>query len=184
MLLYEKEGFLSIKKCDELIAKSNDLLEKAKTLGVEIDGYRTALNAWIPNDDTLSIEIRQLISTEVNVPVENMERLSIIKYDTGGEYKEHHDFFHPGQDYYDECMSKGGQRIKTALIYLNDGYEGGQTAFPIIGMTFQPKKGKAVFWDSSINGELYYESLHAGLPVISGTKYIAVVWMRENKFIL
>lgn len=144
MTLYEKEGFLTPNKCDEIISKSNPLFETAKTLGVEIDGYRTAQNAWISNDDPLSIEIKQLIHNEVNVPIENMERLSVIKYDVGGEYKEHQDFFHPGQDYYDKCMSQGGQRIKTALIYLNDGYEGGQTAFPILGITVQPKKGKGI----------------------------------------
>ena len=65
MTLYEKEGFLTPNKCDEIISKSNPLFETAKTLGVEIDGYRTAQNAWISNDDPLSIEIKQL-STHIN----------------------------------------------------------------------------------------------------------------------
>jgi hypothetical protein len=41
-----------------------------------------------------------------------------------------------------------------------------------------------VVWDNlNPNGSLDYTSIHAGLPVISGIKYIAVIWIRENKFV-
>ena len=33
------------------------------------------------------------------------------------------------------------------------------------------------------NGSLDYDSKHAGLPVLSGEKWIAIVWVRQNKFI-
>jgi prolyl 4-hydroxylase len=47
-----------------------------------------------------------------------------------------------------------------------------------------PLKGKLVVWDNlNPNGSLDYTSIHAGLPVISGIKYIAVIWIRENKFV-
>jgi prolyl 4-hydroxylase len=46
-----------------------------------------------------------------------------------------------------------------------------------------PKKGRALAWKNlKDDGSPDYESLHAGLPVLAGTKWIAVVWIRENKF--
>jgi hypothetical protein len=52
------------------------------------------------------------------------------------------------------------------------------------GIKVNPVKSKVVIWDNlNEDGTLDYESIHAGLPVISGTKYIATIWIRENKFI-
>jgi prolyl 4-hydroxylase len=43
--------------------------------------------------------------------------------------------------------------------------------------------GKLVIW-KNLNDDLSlnYNSLHAGLPVIRGEKWICIVWVRENKF--
>jgi prolyl 4-hydroxylase len=80
-------------------------------------------------------------------------------------------------------MSRGGQRIKSVLFYLNDEFEGGETNFPMKGIKVKPVKSKAIIWDNiNEDGTLDYESIHAGLPVISGFKYIATIWIRENKF--
>ena len=69
------------------------------------------------------------------------------------------------------------------LFYLNDGYHGGQTDFPTKKIMVTPKKGRALVWKNlKDDGSPDYESLHAGLPVLAGTKWIAVVWIRENKF--
>lgn len=39
-----------------------------------------------------------------------------------------------------------GVRILTVFLYLNDVEEGGGTDFPKLGITVEPKKGKAVIW--------------------------------------
>jgi prolyl 4-hydroxylase len=110
-----------------------------------------------------------------------MEQLHFVHYAVGGEYKVHHDFFHPGTDYYKDSIGRWGQRKKTALIYLNDNFKGGETEFPEVKRTIIPKKNKLVIWDNlKENGELDYASLHAGLPVIEGIKQIVVLWIREN----
>jgi hypothetical protein len=41
-----------------------------------------------------------------------------------------------------------------------------------------------VIWDNFTEDDLLdYDSLHAGLPVRVGQKYILIVWIRRNKFV-
>jgi prolyl 4-hydroxylase len=78
-------------------------------------------------------------------------------------------------------MKSGGQRVYSCLFYLNDEFEGGETEFPIKKIKVTPKIGRMLMWSNlKIDGSLDFESLHAGLPVISGTKWIAIVWVREK----
>jgi len=183
IMVEEKENFITSEECDEIIKLASDGFEKSKTLGTDIEGYRVAFSTWIKNDEPISIKLKQITSEETGIPIENMETIHVVKYEVGGEYKDHQDFFHPGEPYYDDCMSRGGQRIKSVLFYLNDEFEGGETNFPMKGIKVKPVKSKAIIWDNiNEDGTLDYESIHAGLPVISGFKYIATIWIRENKF--
>ena len=119
-----------------------------------------------------------------------MEATSVIRYNKGQEYKPHHDFFHPESAVYNDEIKRGGNRIATVLFYLNDDFDGGETIFPDSGVKIQPKLGRCIVWENMFQvqnfGELKqilnYDSLHAGLPVISGKKYIATKWIRENKY--
>jgi prolyl 4-hydroxylase len=183
IMVEEKENFITSEECDEIIKLASDGFEKSKTLGTDIEGYRVAFSTWIKNDEPISIKLKQITSEETGIPIENMETIHVVKYEVGGEYKDHQDFFHPGEPYYDDCMSRGGQRIKTALVYLNDDFTGGDTTFPKIGMRITPKKGKLVVWDNvTANGRISYDSTHIGEVITEGVKYIAVIWIREKYF--
>lgn len=182
-MVTEKENFLSLEECDALINEAKSHFFRTTTLGKEIDGYRVADGAWLSNSLEIVKTLKERISNETNLPIMNMEGTHIVKYEVGGEYKVHHDFFHPNESYYDNEMRRGGQRVKTALVYLNDEFTGGETEFPKLSIKVSPKKGKIVIWDNTnLDNTPDYDTLHAGLPVISGTKYIAVVWIRESKF--
>lgn len=184
-MVLELNDFLLPDHCDSLIELSQPQFIKTTTLGKEIEGYRVAQGAWLPSNDDKVDLLRKMISEYTSFPTENMEGTHIVKYEIGGEYKVHHDFFHPGESYYErEVTNRGGQRIKTALVYLNDGFTGGETEFPQLNIKVMPLKGKLVVWDNlNPDGSLDYKSIHAGLPVTSGIKYIAVIWIRENKFV-
>ncbi len=184
-MVSEVNDFLSQQHCEMLIELSQPQFFKTTTLGKEIDGYRVAQGAWLSSDSEAVKLLRKMVSEHTSFPEENMEGTHIVKYEIGGQYKVHHDFFHPGEDYFErEVTKRGGQRTKSALVYLNDDFTGGETEFPQINIKVVPKKGKLVIWDNlNPDGSLDYTSLHAGLPVESGVKYIAVIWIRENKFV-
>lgn len=182
-MVKEYENFLDEQDCSDIIEIAQKYFIKTTTLGKTIEGYRVADGMWMDNNFALSKKYKNKVSEITGLPVENMETVHVVKYEIGGEYKTHHDFFHPGESYYENEMKRGGQRIKSALVYLNDDFTGGETEFPRIGIKVTPKKGKLVLWDNMLeDGNLDYDSLHAGLPVISGTKYIAVIWIRVEKF--
>lgn len=182
-MVIEKENFLTDQECNELIDQASSYFFKTTTLGKEIDGYRVADGAWLSNGLEIVKILKERVHLECGIPIINMEGTHIVKYEIGGEYKVHHDFFHPNEPYFPNEIKRGGQRLKTALVYLNEEFTGGETEFPKMSIKVKPKKGKLVLWDNTNpDGSPDYDSLHAGLPVETGTKYIAVVWIRESKF--
>ena len=170
-------------ECYGLIGMGSKNMSSAKTLGTEITGYRTAENSWIREKNDLTDKLKSIVATKSSHPIENQEVIHIVKYEVGGEYKTHHDFFPPSEEYSSTAMKQGGQRVITCLFYLNDDFEGGETEFPTKKIKVTPKTGRLLMWSNiHPSGQLDYESLHAGLPVISGTKWIAVVWVRQGTF--
>ena len=176
------DNVLDLNECNELINQAEKQLFAANVLGEKREGYRTAQNCWLFENTDLILKIKDIIKNETGLDIDQQETIHIVKYDVGGEYKEHHDFFHPNTDYYDNVIKMGGQRVYSCLFYLNNGFQGGETEFPIKKIKVTPKLGRLLIWkNKKQDGSLDYESLHAGLPVISGAKWIAIVWVRENK---
>jgi prolyl 4-hydroxylase len=184
-MIEEYSNFCEVELCEKFISLANSKFKPAATLGKNIDGYRVADGCWLKSDeDEYVSKYIKMVSSLVGIPIINMENIHIVKYEVGGQYKDHHDFLHPGESYYEEQMKRGGQRTHTVLLYLNDNFSGGETNFPSIGKKIKPETAKIVVW-SNLNddGTLDYDSIHAGLPVISGTKYIATIWIRQYEFI-
>jgi prolyl 4-hydroxylase len=66
------------------------------------------------------------------------------------------------------------------MIYLNDVPEGGETRFDALGIAFKPRQGMAVIWNNLRGGLPNPDTMHAGLPVLQGHKYIVTQWFREK----
>lgn len=99
------------------------------------------------------------------------EPLTVLRYRPGQRYRLHLDTL-PGER---------NQRVATMLIYLNDGYLGGETSFPKLDLKIKVRKGDAVlFANVSPNGQPDPASLHEGMPVLSGEKLIASRWIRRD----
>ena len=178
------DNILTQEECDELIQSGlKNSLVKANTLGENIESYRTADNTWIWESNELTRKIEKIVEKECGLPIENQEKIHIVKYNVGGEYKPHHDFFHPNTDYYKSTMGTAGQRVFSFLFYLNDDFTGGETDFPTKKIQITPKLGRLLIWKNlNDDGSLDYKSYHAGLPVETGVKYIAIIWVREHSF--
>ncbi len=181
-MLLEKNNLITENDCDEIIKIAENQFRQANTLG-ENNGHRIADFTWIYRNVPIANKLREIASKETGLPIENMEDLHVVRYNVGGQYKDHHDFFHPGEPYYPGEVSRGGQRVKSIIFYLNDDFEGGETDFPKMSITVKPIKSKTIIWDNiNEDGTLDYDSIHAGLPVTKGVKYIATIWIRENIF--
>jgi len=127
--------------------------------------------------------IERKISNFVAMPVNRSEPLSVLMYTRGQEYKPHFDYFDPSLKITSELLKKGGQRCRTVLLYLNDVVEGGETHFPSINELISANQGTVVYMDNCLNGgKINPLSLHAGMPVKNGEKWIAVSWFREDVF--
>jgi prolyl 4-hydroxylase len=124
-------------------------------------------------EDAVVSAINRRIACLTGTALDSGEPLQVLRYRPGDEYKAHFDALPPG----------GNQRIATVLVYLNDGYEGGETAFLRTGASFRGRKGDALlFLNVQADGAPDPMSLHAGLPVRRGEKLIATRWIRERAF--
>ncbi|TWG78771.1 prolyl 4-hydroxylase [Cupriavidus gilardii J11] len=182
--LYQQ--LLAPQECDELIALSRGRLARSPVVNPDtgdenlIDA-RTSMGAMFQVGEHALIErIEARIAALTGIPVEHGEGLQILNYKPGGEYQPHYDFFNPQRPGEARQLRVGGQRVATLVIYLNDVPGGGATAFPKVGLRVMPVKGNAVFFAYlDDDGKLDDRTLHAGLPVEAGEKWIATKWLRE-----
>ena len=103
------------------------------------------------------------------------------RYETGQEFKAHTDYFEPaGQDFTRYC-SVSGQRTWTFMIYLNDVEAGGATRFKVVDKLVRPETGKLLCWNNHRpDGTLNAATLHHGMKVRKGVKYVITKWYRER----
>ena len=125
--------------------------------------------------------IRNRISAALRLPVPLFEPSQVLHYSVGQRFEAHHDFLDPANPAYRETISRFGQRIATFLIYLNDGYEGGETSFPKIGLNYRARQGDALFFANvTQDGAPDPRTLHAGLAPTSGEKWVFSQWIRDR----
>ena len=93
------------------------------------------------------------------------------------------DTFDPNNQGYSPYLKNGGQRVVTALAYLNDVIEGGETVFPNLDKSVTPEKGKIVIFHLCKKGtyEPNPDALHGGMPVTKGEKWAFNLWFREKE---
>ena len=109
------------------------------------------------------------------------EPLQGQRYAVGQEFKAHTDYFEPdGADFTKFC-SIAGNRTWTLMVYLNQPEAGGATRFKTIDKTVQPETGKLLAWNNRRpDGSLNPATLHHGMKVRKGVKYVITKWYREK----
>lgn len=125
--------------------------------------------------------VEGVLSALFRFPVENGEGLQILRYEKGQHYKPHHDYFDEKAPGSHVQLKRGGQRIATILVYLNDVEAGGATVFPDVGLEVYPKKGRVLYF-SYPTPTPDTLTLHGGAPVIAGTKWVATKWVHGQPF--
>jgi len=111
------------------------------------------------------------------------EPLQGQRYAEGQEFKAHTDYFTPGGRDYDRYCALSGQRTWTFMVYLNDVAAGGATRFKMLDKTFQPEAGKLLCWNNRLaDGGVNAATLHHGMKVRKGVKYVITKWYREHEW--
>jgi prolyl 4-hydroxylase len=184
--VYTITNFISDEECEHMKKIAIPTLENSvvsDNKGGYVSQGRTSKTSWIKHDhDCITDIISQRISKQVQIPIINAERFQVVQYGINGEYRQHYDAWdHDGSEKAFRCIKYGGQRMVTALVYLNDVEEGGGTGFPRLKKEVKAEKGKLLVFQNVLNGTHNKHPLseHAGLPVIKGEKYIFNLWFRE-----
>lgn len=161
---------------------ARSLTVDVKTGGEELHQDRTSDGMFFTRGESeLISRIEARIAKLLNWPLENGEGLQVLRYGPGAEYKPHYDYFDPSEPGTPGILQRGGQRVATLVMYLNEPEAGGATVFPDIGFKVVPQRGSAVFF-SYAQAHPGSRTLHGGEPVLAGEKWIATKWLREREF--
>jgi prolyl 4-hydroxylase len=183
------QNVLTPAECDELIALSRPKLQRSRivdhqTGAEEVMDLRSSYGTYfLRSENSLVKRIEQRLATIIGMPVDHGEGLQILHYGVGAEYVPHYDFFLPESSGSAVHVKKGGQRVITVIMYLNDVEGGGETIFPEINFSVTPRKGSAVYFSyCNSQNKLDRLTLHGGAPVIRGEKWIATLWVRQSVY--
>ena len=180
-------NFLSPQECEALIEAARPRLARSLTVqtrtgGEQVNAARTSDGMFFKRGETELIgRIEARIARLLNWPVENGEGVQVLHYLPGAEYKPHYDYFDPGAEGTASIIARGGQRVATLVMYLNEPEAGGGTTFPEIGLEVAPQRGSAVYFGYE-RPDPSTGTLHGGAPVLAGEKWVATKWLREREF--
>ena len=155
----------------------------AATGGAALDTARTnsAFELSIVDVDLVTVLVRARIAAATGVPTAAFEPPQLLHYAVGQTFGRHYDYLDVSQPGFAKDVAEHGQRILTALIYLNEGYEGGATSFPRVGVEVRGRAGDGVmFANLDRAGAVDPLSLHVGEPRASGEKWVFSQWIRDR----
>ncbi len=186
--IFAAEAFARPAMCDWLIELARPWLKSATTYdpatGIqrhESGRTNSDCHLVLPRSDLVLAFLRARIANLVGLPVKFFEVPTMLHYLPSQEFAVHHDFLDDTQPGYAKEVAEGGQRVLTFLLYLNDGFEGGETDFPIAGVRYKGGKGDALFfWNVLPDSTLDRRTLHAGLPPKTGEKWLLSQWIRNR----
>lgn len=180
--LFVVRDFLDPATCALLIGRI-DARRRPSTIADDAGdaSFRTSETCDLDGKDPVVVGVDASIARLLDIPLAFAEPIQGQRYAVGQEFKPHTDTFEPSRaDYFTHCAEQGN-RTWTAMIYLNVPEEGGATRFKAIGKTIQPEIGKLLAWNNLLaNGQPNIATMHQGMKVRRGTKYIVTKWFRER----
>ena len=129
---------------------------------VDLGERRAQVNAIVKKAFT------ELAKTCIGGELQWFETPELMRYRQGGYYVRHADSHNMNHD--QGTWSKVIDRDLSLLIYLNEGYEGGELSFYKFNYQIRPRAGAAVLFPSD------FRYLHAAEVVTKGVRYAIVSW--------
>ena len=102
-----------------------------------------------------------LINTELNCTGERISRTMVSRYSFGSHIRPHTD-----TGFFDTS------RLATVVLYLNEGFEGGNIYFPDLGIELKPETGDLLTF--------YSEFKHGVRPIVSGHRFSLVAFCEND----
>jgi prolyl 4-hydroxylase len=180
--LFILRGFLDKAACAALIERIDANRRPSEISDdVGIANFRTSETCDLDWHDPVVGEVDSKIAGLLGLKLAMSESLQGQRYAPGQEFRPHTDTFEPGgYDFYVHTADSG-QRTWTAMIYLNEPEDGGATRFKTIGKTIPPETGKLLAWNNLLpDGRPNPATLHQGMKVRRGTKYVLTKWFRQR----
>ena len=179
-LVVEYDAFFSREECEHFIDKVKPKLKLPGGAGTPDNARFTA--ALSHNEDKTVWCMTQRVADLVGVSSTQAERLRVVQYlpDTM-ENGPHYDARHHIRQKDMITDQNGGQRLITALWYLDDVEEGGATEFTRLGLQIASKQGKLVVFHNTYPHTIVRNpaTLHHGMKVIEGDKLLVTWWFRD-----
>ena len=156
----QKPGVTAERKIQEEIKKSTDItiapneLEKEKFHSVSkyVQHLKICYLDYIEQWDFL----------KSSMPVMHIGPFNLQRYQKGDHF---------GALHAERTRLSRAHRTFAWMTYLNDVLEGGETIFPMFGVSVKPVRGKTLLWPSE------WTHAHLGKAVEKGNKYIITGWM-------
>ena len=173
-------GLFSAEECRYLIEAATPMLAPAVVVDSATGAQRPdrvrisdSAGFTLPLENPAVHALNQRLAAASGTNWAQGEPLQVLRYRSGGEYKPH----------FDAIPGFANQRILTMIVWLNDGYEGGETHFLKTGARLKGRTGDALLFRNALpDGRRDEDAGHAGLPVTKGEKLIASRWIRARPF--
>nr|WP_232280409.1 2OG-Fe(II) oxygenase [Sphingomonas sp. PAMC 26605] len=182
LTLFLRRRFLDAETCAGLRA-AVDATRRPSTVS-DFNGdraFRTSETGDLDPLDPLTIALDSKIAAFTGLDPAHGEPIQGQRYAVGQEFKPHTDYFDPLGVDFDRYCGIAGNRTWTVMVYLNEPEAGGATRFKAIDKIIQPETGKLLAWNNRRpDGSPNPATLHHGMKVRAGAKYVITKWFRER----
>lgn len=174
--------------CDYVLTSGLRALQPSTVVDPEtgersLDPHRNSLSTtFAPHmQDLVTHAVERRMTALAKLPWSQAERLVMLFYRPGEEYKPHVDYFSPDELGGSAELDRGGQRVATSLICLHPAAKGGATFFPRFDKNWVGQTGDGLtFRNIDDAGHPALLSLHQGTAVTAGWKALLSLWIREH----
>jgi prolyl 4-hydroxylase len=183
--LFAVGDFFTLEECDRLMAMIDAVAQPSRAFDVGYGtDYRTSYSGDVDPHDPFIRKLQRRLDDFLGIDPSYGETIQGQRYLPGQQFQPHCDWFHEGTPYWEQEKHRSGQRSITAMAYLNPVEEGGATAFPHLGLSVEPKPGALLIWNNADpEGNPNPWTIHAGMPVVRGVKYIITKWYRARRWL-
>ena len=176
--------FMTPKECDKMMALVDAAAKPSSAYDAKYEsGYRTSYSGNVDPTDPFIRRIQRRFDDLLGIDPSFGETIQGQRYLPGQEFQPHNDWFPYGTRYWEIEGNRGGQRSFTTMVFLNDVEEGGTTDFIELRLSIEPRPGALLVWNNARpDGVPNPATIHAGRPVVKGTKYIVTKWYRATRW--